>query len=148
MDVPLGEVIRLIGHDGGAISRPEAPVPDCYQSFHIQELISVAWMLGWSTTPFEPNPTTTIGTGDHHVVRFQPNNNIRMMKLLLGHNGVLTGLTSSGLHHAVAWNSHSKQIYNPNGRIQLIDDFAINTFWILTSMIAQSKTQFAIQSLR
>ncbi len=56
-----------------------------------------------------------------------------MLAVLHGNTGVLTGQSvATGSHHAVAWDGKTGRVYNPAGRVETLEDFAINTFWCIT----------------
>jgi hypothetical protein len=56
LDIPVAELIRLVGHDGSEIVNPELPEPGCRRGFHIQEMIEACWSQGHSVTPIEVFP--------------------------------------------------------------------------------------------
>lgn len=126
-------IIKWIGHDGSAIIRPDAEdESQKHLGFHIQELISYSWWLGFSVTPFEPLPRHRVDGYEDYLVQFEAGNDKRIFTVLNDNIGVLTGQTlPDGRQHAVCWNGYSGKIYNPNGSIQNIGDFAINTFWCI-----------------
>ncbi len=132
LDVKVGMILKWLGHDGSVVARPELPEPDCYLGFHIQELVGYAWWLGFATTPFEARPRSVVG--DQVVpIEFAAGNAQRLINVMQGRVGVLTGQSlPRGNHHAVAWDG--QKIYNPNGTIQTLDDFAIGTFWCVTPL--------------
>jgi hypothetical protein len=130
LDVRTGMLIKWLGHDGSRVVRPGLPEPECYVGFHIQELIGYAWWLGSAVTPFEANPRSHVG-GEAVRIEFQGGNAARMLTALHANSGVLTGQSvATGSHHAVAWDG--SKIYNPTGAIQGLEDFAINTFWLIS----------------
>lgn len=55
MGVELDTIIREVGHDGSHILFPDLPEPHCRRSFHVQELIRVAWDYGYGVTEFQAN---------------------------------------------------------------------------------------------
>jgi len=131
LDVQAGFLIRKLGHDGSRVVRPGLPEPHCYLGFHVQELISYAWWLGYAVTPFEANPRSSVGDGAVANIHFPEGNVGRMLAALRQSTGVLTGQSAAtGSHHAVAWDG--EKIYNPTGKIETLDQFAINTFWRVT----------------
>jgi hypothetical protein len=136
LGVRAGKVIEWLGHDGSQVVWPENPEPNCYRGFHVQELIGYAWWLGYAVTPFEANPRSHAGAGAPIKIEFANGNAQRLLAALHHNVGVLTGQSGrSGSHHAVAWDGETGRIYNPVGRIETLDDFAINTFWCLTSKL-------------
>ena len=133
LDVRAGMLIKWLGHDGSRVVRPELAAPECYLGFHIQELIGYAWYMGHATTPFEANPRSTVG-GEPHRIEFANGNDTRILTALYANLGVLTGQSvATGSHHAVAWDG--ERIYNPTGEVQGLEDFAINTFWLLSRLV-------------
>jgi hypothetical protein len=127
--VPVESFLKLIGNDGSEIIRLEEPEPLKRRGFHVQECIYVAYTFGYMTTPFEAEPILTIGRGVDCAITFPNGNRQRMIDLVAGSIGVLTGTTMSGQPHAVAWNGN--RVYNPKGEITTIDEFNIQTFWLV-----------------
>jgi hypothetical protein len=125
LDVPVAEVLELIGHDGSEIVFPKQPEPYCRRSFHLQELIDVCMLKNTSVVPIEFHPVSE-ANGQHYVLKTY---SIRAPYYLENYNGVLTGLGRAGTPHAVAWNR--EKIYDPNGSIYSLDDFSIENFYLL-----------------
>jgi hypothetical protein len=131
LDIRPEFLIRQLGHDGSEIVRPEKPDPESRRSFHIQELIDYCYRHEIAVTPIEANPSSHVEEGKKQFLEFQGGNQDRMLRYLQNSVGVLTGQSvGSGQFHAVAWNGHSSKVYNPNGIIQTLNDFAINTYWL------------------
>lgn len=137
LGVPLATVIDRIGHDGSRITYTELKDPYNRESFHIQELIAVAYKMGYFVIPFEPYPILNHSNGYDHcrVLTMPGGNETRMLKLFQQHNGVLTGKSKNGTDHAVAWDCTSERIYNPIGQIETLDTFSIQTFWLVQSNV-------------
>ena len=127
LEVDFANLIRKVGHDGSEIVRPELPEPYCRRSFHIQEMIDYTTWLGYSVTPIEAFPRSVV---DDIVLPLPGDHVKRMVDYLSRYSGVLTGQgVPSGRHHAVAWKNG--RVLDPAGVANDLNDFAINTFWII-----------------
>ena len=56
LDIPLADVLRDVGHDGGSIVWPNLPEPICRRGFHPQELIDICLSRGYAVTRIELAP--------------------------------------------------------------------------------------------
>ncbi len=128
LDITLAEVLAGVGHDGSAIAWPQLDDPERRRAFHIQEMIFLAHRLGYSVTPFEvlPNllPGCRGGLGLNTVII-----EYDFESVIRGSSGILTGEGKWGYRHAVAWSG--KEVYDPNGTNYPIEEFAIETFWLI-----------------
>lgn len=57
--------------------------------------------------------------------------------------GLLIGLSNTGIGHCVAWDGFD--VYDPNGAIYPIDQFMIETFWMLTEQVGKIKTHILLR---
>lgn len=121
----VGELLLRIGHDGSEIIWPALPEPLRRRSFHIQELIAQAWMLGWSVTAIEARPQLVGAVGVEPLDVQAP----WFMQALSESEGVLTGRTLRGQAHAVAWDG--RNCYDPNGTIYGVGQFQAGCFWAI-----------------
>jgi hypothetical protein len=131
LGVPVKDVIEMCGHDGSQywwVPTPEHPnsIPEPYgrRGFHIQEMIWVAYQLGYSVTPFEGRPQSKCWFRESCI---ELSLDETRMKIVLVNNGVLTGMTLEGQRHAIAYIRH--RAYDPSGRIKKLADFGVETFW-------------------
>ena len=46
----LGEILRVIGHDGSRVIQPEKPDPWCREAFLFEEIAFAAFSFGWALT--------------------------------------------------------------------------------------------------
>jgi hypothetical protein len=56
LDIPVLEIVRGLGHDGGEVIFPHLKEPACRKGFHSQELVRIAWQHGFAMTPIELFP--------------------------------------------------------------------------------------------
>lgn len=122
MEVDLDTIIREVGHDGSRILFPKLPEPHCRRSFHIQELIRVAWDYGFGITEFQATCIMSPNGLDLHEFD---------MPISLQGYGVLTG-QGAVTRHAVAfkesrhWDKTGPgTIYDPNGTVYAYEDSPI-----------------------
>lgn len=121
-------LLTWLDHDGSEIIWPYLPEPYCRRGFHIQEMILIAHVLGFTCTPFEALPLSCpVGAKKPYEVQMGETPNDRMIKLLTDNWGVLTGIGKSGKPHAVAWDGF--KIHDPNYSIYDITSFTLETFW-------------------
>lgn len=128
MNISPAELVKEIGHDGGAIIFPELPEPGKRRGFHMQEIIDVAIKKGYAITPIEPLPASTpdglkVYTVNFGVKRFQNH--------LDNGRGIITGMRRKW-RHAVYWDG--KWVEDPAGKTYPIDDIFmdIDCFWRFT----------------
>lgn len=119
---PVAELIKRIGHDGSEILWPDLPEPRCRRGFHTQELVSVAWNLGFSCTAIECCPSLTPDGKRLARVEFSAS---RVDEFLKSTSGVVTG-AGKRCHHAVAY--HHGCIYDPDGKIYPHTEMAAEHF--------------------
>jgi hypothetical protein len=132
LDLPVGRIIELLGHDGSEIVWPGEAEPYCRRSFHIQELVYLSWVLGYTVTEFEALPLSK-GQPDAEPAALQMpvSAEVRMSSVMRGQLGVLAGRARSGMRHAVAWDGFD--CYDPNGTTYGIDQFTLQAFWAIKS---------------
>jgi hypothetical protein len=154
MNIPVGEILTYIGHDGSEIIWPDLPEPKCRRAFHPQEIIMFAFVRGWAAIHFELNPQSVIIDLEEEFMRItaglvesdymEAMNTIEKIKkgiystvvdnevlerLVIANRGVLVGTTENGNEHAVAW--ERGMIYDPNGTTYPITRFTIREFFVL-----------------
>jgi len=110
IDIKADELLSGIGHDGTEIIWPDCPIPFCFRGFHILEITRELWKRGWSVTQFDNE--WWMGNDTDHVIRADRHFNLLRWVEGCKHNAIL--LNS---HHAVAWDSKSHRIFDPNGEI-------------------------------
>lgn len=113
MDVSPAILIRFIGHDGSEIAFPDRPEPICRRGFHTQELIQLAWHMGYCVTPIELMPVIgeTDGTRQKVIWELKPRFHIAE-SLVAKNRGVITGRGKS-CGHAVAFEHGT--VFDPDG---------------------------------
>lgn len=127
LDVPVQELINIIGHDGSEILFPEDPEPFCRRGFHPQEIIDVCLLKQFGVIAIHNQPVSELKSGMYTV----PVSSERMPYYLENYSGVLTGIGYTGQPHAVAWGA---KIYDPNGLIYDLENFNIEQFFIIVKI--------------
>ncbi len=130
-DMPVVDLVDLVGHDGSEIYWPTLMPPNNRRGFHIQELIMAGNALGFTVTPFEPRPVL-ISADQMFQGHPMPINQDRWLErftaIMAISRGVVTGETARGSRHAVAWNMG--KVFDPSGQINNLDDgFQIQCYW-------------------
>lgn len=143
LDIPVGEFIKMIGHDGS--EQPYEDLPGQKAGFHEQECIEALQQLGYACTPIEIVPQMMPAPGGPiRPIWFPPiqfptgpeGNWRRFIQHLKETRGVITGAKkykNKMIGHAVAWNN---VIYDPQGDgfIYAIEEaynfsFTPRTYW-------------------
>jgi hypothetical protein len=127
LDVPLSEVLRIVGYDGSKVLWPELPEPICRESFHIEIMQYVALKCGMALVPFiskisyAPIPDSLVQHYDlsHHLLEVMNKYNALLLGRYIGSNN----------RHAVAWNAQERVIYDPAGRLTLLEEFEFEYFY-------------------
>lgn len=127
LDIEIKEIFKLIGHDGSEIIWPDYQDPYKRRSFHVQELILVAFNLGFNITPFEQLPLQLPSPLSEQYYNSMPDRDLT--KIMFGKKGVITGTSKTNSRHAVAWNGF--KIYDPNHSIYDVDQFIIEEFYLV-----------------
>lgn len=100
LDVPVQAIFDIVGHDGSEIVWPELKEPQCRKGFTLGEMIHTADRFGrnlvahqkqWVHSP-DGNITITIEPPEDYF-----------RDKLERFDGVITGVTTQGKRHAVAW---------------------------------------------
>lgn len=100
LSVPVDEIERLLGHNGYNIEWPTQPKPYCYRGVHIQELIDVAYKLGFYVISLDRVPLMAPSIQVNPIVAI-PNYEERLKSYLTKHTAVLVSHLKS---HAWCWN--------------------------------------------
>lgn len=126
LKIPVRQVFDLVGHNGLAKLWPDKPEPLCYQGFHIQEMIDVALVHGYSLTPIEAMPRS----GDP-VMPIWPDQNgeARILRYMKNNIGIIIGAT-----HAMACD-HGRYCDPSTGRVTETLPMPIKEFWILKEIL-------------
>jgi hypothetical protein len=127
LDISLEEALKLIGHDGSDIWWPELPEPLRRRSFHIQEMVDLAYRLGKAVIPIEASPTVCPQLGG--PVKPVPMPDVlRIQQYMVGNVGVLTGMGVVG-RHAVAWDGSC--VLDP---CSVTQEFRPDTFYLVKEL--------------
>jgi hypothetical protein len=128
LGVSVEALIVMVGHDGSEIIWPKLPEPSRRKGFHLQELIDIAFDLGWASTPFDARP---VSRGEPpHILTMKEDTEARMARIMTGQPGVATGYDMRGRPHAVAWDGQT--VHDCNQKIRSLSEFGLQTFWALT----------------
>lgn len=128
LNVPVEELITVIGHDGSQIMFPDEKFPANMRGFHPQELFDACAKLGTLFVTIEPYPCF-MAPSDHNKIQAIYDDPIpRFTECLRVFDGVLIGATHEGQRHAIAW--FNGKIIDPSGRIDItLDNFQIEYFY-------------------
>lgn len=127
LNIPVSDILNRIGHNGDTIVWPDLPEPQRRIGFHIQELIDVSYDLGYYVIQFQAMPHSK-GNYEVEAVPIGTSPEVRLTKVMK-HKGVITGTTLRKSRHAVAWDG--EWVYDPNGDVYSIENFVIETFWMI-----------------
>lgn len=129
-DMPVADLIDLVGHDGSAVYWPDLLPPNNRRGFHIQELIMAGNSMGYTVTPFEPRPVLAscdrLLRGDPIPLE-QDRWLERVVAVMSIGIGVVTGQTETGARHAMACNMGKP--FDPSGQITDLDSFQVQCYW-------------------
>ena len=126
LNLPIEDVILIIGHDGSDILFPNQEEPYCRRSFHIQELIDVSLKHGYSVTEILLNSYLEVMNETVDVQEFGAD---RIEDYLQNYTGVLIGREGTRIPHAVAWDGID--ILDPNGTVYHLDNFNVSVFMLI-----------------
>ena len=137
LELDFGTITTLIGHDGSDILYPELKEPFNHRGFHIQELIRVAWQLGYSVTQFQVLPQ--MQHGEHYRQLYHWTDGQKQMSVLLAQaNAVITGLNDAGNHHAIAWDCAKGRMLDPARHVCNVNSFRVESVWMLQRFAASN----------
>lgn len=126
LNLPVEDVILIIGHDGSDKLFPSQEEPYCRRSFHIQELIDVSLKHGYSVTEILLHSYLEVMD---EIIDVQEFGKERMVDYLKNYTGVLIGRQDNGTPHAVAWDG--VDILDPNGTVYNLIHFNVNMFMLI-----------------
>lgn len=119
IDVPVVELMELLGHDGSEIIWDHLPEPMCRRGFHSQELIHLAWRFGYTVTPFEIFPCirAMYGAIDDYPVILNEGENAnwrQFFDVIRETKGIIEGRCEpGGCHHAMHFDHN--EVFDPDG---------------------------------
>jgi hypothetical protein len=115
LELPVGELLEELGHDGSELAFPNLPEPACRRGFHIQELVHVALSRGFALTPVELFPVLESADGKQtQTILYRDNNWKRFADILAASRGVIDG-AGFRFRHMVAYDQG--RIFDPKGHI-------------------------------
>lgn len=122
--ISLEEILEIIGHDGSEIVHQNLNEPYCRRTFHPQECIWAVYQKGFSVTPFEPI-SLLVAAPNYEITIEQKFD----LDLIMSGFGAITGIGSSGVRHAIAYEDYVG--YDPNGTVIDFEnqDFQVETIW-------------------
>jgi len=117
-------VMKLIGHDGSAITHAGLPEPLKRRGFHIQEIIDVALQLGYAMTeiqhspqiiskPWKPSLDQTDSLIRPIQIKESDDASRRFKRHIDESRGILSTRQKDGKSHA--WAYEDGTIYDPDG---------------------------------
>jgi len=130
LDVDPEWMIKHLGHDGEEVWWPEKIGAKKIKSFHIQEIIDIAHLVGWGLMPIQLYPCSApdVGTSPRKIYADREAE-IRFMSWLDNKKAILIVDNS----HAVAWDG--EKVYDPKGFIKSLEDYSVQEAWVLFWMI-------------
>lgn len=120
LQVPIENLINMIGHDGSEVTHAGLPEPLNRRGFHPQELIKVCLEQNLSATYIEMIPLSVpkYSSNVYYQPRiFDTGNWNWFRKNLFSTNGVIECRTAVGSGHAMAYEGQKiyADIYDPSG---------------------------------
>ncbi|KKK72989.1 hypothetical protein LCGC14_2898330 [marine sediment metagenome] len=133
-DCEIKDITERVGHDGNEVIHYGLRPPACFKGFHIQEIVDVGLLFGFSMTLIESAPSQTPdGTHIYDITKWSQflDNQHRFECYLNNNQGILIGKARKYMH-AVAFDK--SEIYDPRGRIYDIDDcdLFLESLWIVS----------------
>jgi len=119
--------ISKLDHDGSDIIHPDLEEPYKRRSFHIQEMIDICWLLGYTVTEIQATPTAE-AQGELFVLPQAKNR----LEYYLQFPAVLIGTGYTGIPHAVAWDG--SLVCDPNGSSYTLDYFQVDMLFLITKI--------------
>lgn len=115
LDIPVGDLLEELGHDGSELAFPNLPEPACRRGFHIQELVHVALLRGFAMSPVELFPVLASADGKQtQTILYRDNNWKRFAAILAASCGVIDG-AGFRFRHMVAYDQG--RIFDPKGHV-------------------------------
>lgn len=129
LDINVNDLIKSLGHDGSEIKFPELGERG-RRGHHTQEIVDLCIKNGIKVVLIEAAPLGRhVGVEDQFYLT-NDEMNFRMAYYLEHYYGVLCGMCSDTVAHAVAWNGES--IYNPSGIVESsFEHLQIMSFFIV-----------------
>jgi hypothetical protein len=133
-DYPINDLMTLINHNGSEKIHPQLPPPACYKGFHMQEIVDVGLMLGYSLTRVEALPVQTPdGVAEHTIEKWGlfTSGVARFTHYLEQSSGILIG-KSRQWWHSCAYGFGT--VYDPRGRVCPVADcnLILESLWIVS----------------
>ena len=128
VEEPVEDVFDYIGHNGSQILWPDLEEPMCRRSFHIQEMYAYCLSKNYAVTTFTPKFGTSVLNADPFIEC-----NKWMDDLLSHYFGVMTGTSSQGNLHALAWDG--TRFMDPQEGLMKDQEFLLSHFHVVTKII-------------
>jgi len=118
----LDTTLELLGHDGLEIINPHMEPPNCYRSFHPQELVDVCDKQGHALVMVDL--LCYMNHGGHIISHLEDQVETRKQYYLSRYDSIIYGTlyNDSKKGHAVAWNYQQQLVYDPRGYTYLLTD--------------------------
>ena len=130
LDAKPSDICAAVGHNGNDIWWPDEVGAKRLRSHHPQEIIDYAALLGFTFVKIVAIPR--IGWTEETCKPIFVDPMIRLERWLRGRVAILL-VASGNLNHAVAWDGET--IYDPRGYTKSIDDYEIESAYILAKLI-------------
>jgi hypothetical protein len=112
MDIPLEQLLQVIGHDGS-----EVVFSSQHRGFHIQEIAYAARFFDYAIVQYDRYPLLSWNNEGFEI----PDWKEKFEQLLYSSQGVIAGIMkNTSRYHAVAWNGID--VINPSGRLISLND--------------------------
>ena len=114
LDIDVGDIFKILGHDGTEIAFTNLEVPMCYRGFHSAELIHLAYIHSGKII-LELPKSLDISHDYKDIKSFKPAYKIEKY--------LQNDIVMTNGHHAIAWDG--RNVFDPNGKVY--NDFSIKT---------------------
>jgi len=128
LDVEPKEITDTLGHNGLEIWWPDLKGNSRFRGVHIQEIIDFVLSKNRALVPIDLWPTIAPNLEVESRTIYD-NARKRFEYYIIGRRGILIGQNKSGAGHACAWSG--KEVFDPNGSVYPLDQFHIQTIWLL-----------------
>ena len=133
-DCSIELLTERIGHKGNEIIHPGLKPPACFKGFHMQEIVDIGLIMGFSMTQIEALPSqTSDGKHIHDITKWGSFSSCeKRFEFYVNKNkGILIGKARK-FWHAVAF--EEGVIYDPRCRIYPYNecDLILESLWVVT----------------
>jgi hypothetical protein len=128
LDEPAENLFEEIGHRGKAILWPELPAPRCYKGININEVQDCVLRRGCGLVPIDKDPMNSPyedGRDARQIWDF-PYQLTRFYGYLQKYPALLIMD-----NHACAWDADTEKVYDPNGFVESLQHYQVESIWLL-----------------